>query len=205
MLEAARRARVPLDRVSFAGALALMRRYGFTLLELLITFGIVGVSATLIGAGTSHAKAIAMKAKCGSNLRQLGVGMQIYLSDNHHYPNGSVESFLTAGLGTRSEWPVAILACPSIRGYSYWINVSGSKSTSDTVSLGLRSETPDGFVAEGQVVSPAQMIAIHDYVILNMPPKRGGYDQTGPRPDYTHAGIASYLFCDGGIRAYPVR
>jgi hypothetical protein len=33
MLEAARRARVPLDRVSFAGALALMRRYGEALLR----------------------------------------------------------------------------------------------------------------------------------------------------------------------------
>jgi hypothetical protein len=33
MLEAARRARVPLDRISFAGALALMRRYGEALLR----------------------------------------------------------------------------------------------------------------------------------------------------------------------------
>jgi len=55
---------------------------GLTLPELLVALAIVGVLASLTLSFLAQGRALAHKAACTSNLRQLGVAVRLYLNDN---------------------------------------------------------------------------------------------------------------------------
>ena len=59
---------------------------GFTLIELLVVITIIGVLAALLLVSLARAKAAAQSAACTSNLRQLGISLQMYVSENRYYP-----------------------------------------------------------------------------------------------------------------------
>src|SRR6266498_4840636 len=59
---------------------------GFTLIELLVVIGIVALLAGLLLPALGRAKSAAKSAQCKSNLRQLGLAMQLYVSDTGAFP-----------------------------------------------------------------------------------------------------------------------
>jgi prepilin-type processing-associated H-X9-DG protein/prepilin-type N-terminal cleavage/methylation domain-containing protein len=61
-------------------------RLGFTLIELLVVIGIIALLASLLLPALAEAKATAQSAKCKSNLRQLGIGLALYLDEFRKYP-----------------------------------------------------------------------------------------------------------------------
>ena len=61
------------------------RATAFTLIELLVVIAIILILAALLGPALATAKLKSKTASCAANMRQLGVGWQMYADDNDGY------------------------------------------------------------------------------------------------------------------------
>lgn len=79
------------------------RRGGFTLIELLVVIAVIAILAALLLPALARGKAAAHSAVCKSNLRQIGIGLNLYLDDHEYYP-GHLPHNAVALQGAVPEW-----------------------------------------------------------------------------------------------------
>ena len=84
-------------------------RLGFTLIELLVVIAIIAILAALLLPALGRAKQMGQRAACLSNLKQIGVSMQLYLGDNTSiFPDQrDLKNILPGGFHPWSSWPLS--------------------------------------------------------------------------------------------------
>ncbi|MBU0478636.1 type II secretion system GspH family protein [bacterium] len=98
-------------------------RAGFTLLELLVVIAVIGLLASMLLPALSKAREMGRRAKCMSNLRQLGLAFQMYTSDYDgflpNYRDGSTIWFNMLANDGYIEYTASkdnsLLWCPSAK------------------------------------------------------------------------------------------
>ena len=94
---------------------------GFTLVELLVVIAIIGILASMLIPSVLSVRERARRAKCMSNLREIGKGFQLYSGDfNDYYPSvrepGTTSTNPLKSLGLLYDQYVSaskIFVCPS--------------------------------------------------------------------------------------------
>ena len=136
----------------------------FTLIELLVVIAIIGILAVLGLTAISQAKGRSLRIQCANNVRQLGIELQAFVTDNNFYPmfidppNGVWVALLqhtelSPSRDSKNRIPFSkwtgqgVWKCPSANkppnlpphtGYfSYGYNCYGLTLQTDTISLGL--------------------------------------------------------------------
>jgi prepilin-type N-terminal cleavage/methylation domain-containing protein/prepilin-type processing-associated H-X9-DG protein len=114
---------------------SLNRRGAFTLIELLVVIAIIAILAALLLPSLARAKAKAKSTSCVSNLRQIGLAMNMYAEENNGFLPGtahfSISNSWVFGLASYLGNVDKVRVCPSDqkgeqrlqnRGTSYLLN-----------------------------------------------------------------------------------
>ena len=155
------------------------RAGGFTLIELLVVIAVIAILAALLLPALAKAKDAAKSTQCKSNLRQIAVGLNLYVGDFQKYPlctdgNQGNPSYWDAKVLVYCQGNRGVFFCPANKpGYrwtnspvpqanqSYGYNQGG---TDDHGTLGIGG-TRGVYVPvpETKVLVPCDMLASGDY------------------------------------------
>lgn len=199
------------------------KHQGFTLVELLVVIGIIAVIAAILFPVFARARARAYQTNCASNLKQIGLAMQLYTQDNDGrifsaQPRATDEGeiaewcFYRSDFGSephadKSRGPLSIYiaskdvwTCPAAPDLvvPYGLNIElrmAEMNTGQTVQL-------------SQVATPTETIFVAEYSSLAVTSKWSEAEpfvyppsRRVPVISGRHFGLANLLWFDGHVSA----
>lgn len=152
----------------------------FTLIELLVVIAIIGILASILMPALKKARDMAKKINCASNLKQLGVVMSLYSSDNDDYfmPFEDTGRQQWIGFNALTAWNYTycfgytdkekIILCPSQkvtgeyqrRLYGYCANQL--RSNEGGTLMGATNNSTYPFCKLSKILNPSGTIALCD-------------------------------------------
>jgi prepilin-type N-terminal cleavage/methylation domain-containing protein len=110
---------------------------GFTLIELLVVISIIAILATLLLPALSGARFAALNTACKSNVRQIGIALNLYTSANQLFPPSAAgQSLLPTTTVTRPRFWWDFLGLPGTAdiGYQGKLDIEGFSAVHFSVS-----------------------------------------------------------------------
>ncbi|MEO8428967.1 MAG: H-X9-DG-CTERM domain-containing protein [Verrucomicrobiota bacterium] len=153
-----------------------------TLIELLVVLAIIALLVALLLPNLARSKASAQSTACKSNLRQLGIGLQTYLSENHCFPvNGRNETRPESGADSDVFWTGKLVRegfgisqpatnfhqkgvwrCPSARWADSMLRGAASRST-ELLNYGYNDDRYTG----NSLRDPSKMFGLQGHYALD--------------------------------------
>ena len=129
----------------------------FTLIELLVVIAIIAILAAMLLPALNRARTIAKQAACQSNLKQWGVYLSLYTSDNGDWtPDPATHSWSSAGWATQIDSVMGrtFSSWGSGKGKNFGIwhcpeNVLQKRPAGTGTNEDSNSYMPNGFSANG--------------------------------------------------------
>jgi len=182
-----------------------MRKRGFTLIELLVVIAIICYLASLLTPAFGRAREAARTAQCVNNLRQIGLGMHMYI-DEHAFQFPPM--LFTDG----RAWYKAlesyiddpdVFHCPNYQYHDYDKHSYFSYGYNGIYGLGFNRGGKWVGKDISEVSSPSKCIMIADGAhVAGEPPKSLFYIYKDKLPSARHASGCNILFVGGNAKWY---